>query len=215
MLRAPWTDANVRLFESLTTPRDVQLFLDDMPYNADPVSRSPLHIMQRLKKRRAHCCEGAFLGAIPLAMHGYDPALVWMEPETNERGEPMDDGHMIIVYRSGDFLGSVAKSNCATLRSRDPVHVGLRELIMTYQHFYVNTRMEKALHGYHDPLTLAQYETEWMHCMEYPGAIEEATAAQPYHRILPESALKNRLPLTQIEYDATMLGSNPSGLFRP
>jgi hypothetical protein len=54
----------------LTTPRDIQAFLDELPYSAEAIYRCPLRV---LRERIAHCFDGALFAAAALRRLGYPP----------------------------------------------------------------------------------------------------------------------------------------------
>ncbi|MBN2420426.1 MAG: hypothetical protein JXL81_13640 [Deltaproteobacteria bacterium] len=116
-------------------PYSIQEFLDEIDYNPDYASRSPRWV---IRKRSAHCFEGALFAAAALEFIGYIPLIVDMKAYN-------DDDHVIAVFRENGHWGAVAKSNFTSLRYREPVYRSLREMIMTYFDFFFNTKGEKSL----------------------------------------------------------------------
>ena len=134
--------------DGLSTPRAVQDFLDGCAYSSDPFYRCPLRV---LRERRAHCFDGALFGAAALRRLGHPPALVDLRAVR-------DDDHVLAVYRVDGCWGAVAKSNFAGLRSREPIHRTLRELVLSYFEAYFNLKGQKTLRQFSPPLSLRQFD---------------------------------------------------------
>jgi len=103
-----------------------------------------------IKKRSAHCFEGALFAAATLQFSGYRPLIVDLKAYN-------DDDHVIAVFKQDGHWGAVAKSNFTSLRFREPVYRSLRELVMSYFDFYFNTDGDKSLRSYSLPLDLTLY----------------------------------------------------------
>jgi len=145
------------IFRRLATPEKIQRFLDhDLGYNKEkngPTCRSPRRV---LRDRIAQCMEGALFGAAALRMQGFPPLLVDLEAIR-------DDDHVLAVFRWHGHWGSVAKSNYAGLRFREPVYRTLRELVMSYFEHYYNLTGEKTLRTYSRPVNLERFDRiNWM-----------------------------------------------------
>ena len=111
----------------LTTPANIQKFLDEeIGYNREPHGATCYSPQTVLRKREAHCMEGALLGAMDLEA-------------------VRDSDHVLAVYRVNGHWGAVAKSDYAGLRSREPVYATIRELAMSYFEHYYNPAGEKTL----------------------------------------------------------------------
>jgi len=76
-------------------------------YNPNYECRSPRWV---IRKRSAHCFEGALFAAAALHYIGYKPLIVDMKAFN-------DDDHVIAVFREDGYWGAVAKSNFTSLRS--------------------------------------------------------------------------------------------------
>jgi len=161
-------DAGERaVLRRLTTPEKIQRFLDELAYNKEPdgdTCHSPRLV---LRKRMAHCMEGALLGAAALRVLGYPPLLVDLEAVR-------DDDHVLAVFRRRGHWGALAKSNYSGLRYREPVYRTLRELAMSYFEHYFNLKGEKTLRRYSRPVNLARFDRiAWMTSEEGVWAIPE------------------------------------------
>ena len=85
-----------------------------------------------------------------------------------------DDDHVIAVYRTDGFWGSIGKSNYAGLRFRSPVYRTLRELALSYFEHYYNLKGEKTLRAYSRPVNLTRFDRiGWMTSEEALWAIPE------------------------------------------
>lgn len=144
----------MRTFRDLSSPADIQAYLDSIPYIAEELNRSPLQVMT---DAQAHCLDGGIFAALALARLGHCPLILDLVPEPGQ-----DDDHVLALFRHNGNWGCIAKSNYAFLRFREPVHRNLRELAMTYFESYINTEKRKTLRGYTRPLDLSTFGQEWM-----------------------------------------------------
>ena len=140
-----WTEEEIKFLKTLNKPDKIQGFLDSIDYNPNYECRSPRWV---IKKRSAHCFEGALLAAAALNFIGYKPLIVDMKAYN-------DDDHVIAVFKENGHWGAVAKSNFTTLRYREPVYRSLRELAMSYFDFYFNIAGDKSLRSYSVPFDLS------------------------------------------------------------
>lgn len=191
----------------LSHPRLIQDFLDAIEYSDDPFYRCPVRVAA---ERKANCVDGALFAAAALRRLGHRPRVLDLEAER-------DDDHVIAVFQVDGAWGCIAKSNVVPLRYREPVYRSLRELCMSFFDFYYNLESEKALRSYTRPLDLSRYDgLAWE---------TEDTAIEPVivraledakHLPLLTPAQVARLSLVDPRlYEACLLGSKPSGLYRP
>ena len=145
-----WTKDEITFLKTLTDPDKIQGFLDSIDYNPNYECRSPRWV---IRKRSAHCFEGALFAAAALEFLGYKPLIVDMKSFN-------DDDHVIAVFTENGHWGAVAKSNFTSLRYREPVYRSLRELIMSYFDFYFNLNGDKSLRSYSLPLDLSVYNNK-------------------------------------------------------
>ena len=135
--------ANLEILRSLTTPWEIQRYLDSLPYVGEELNRTPLRVMQ---DRQCHCLDGGMLGALCLRRLGYPARILDLIPEPGT-----DDDHVLAIFRHNDRYGAVAKSNYVGLRFREPVYRSLRELVMSYFEVFFNVDGLKTLRGYTRP----------------------------------------------------------------
>jgi hypothetical protein len=130
-----WTNEEIGFLKTLDNPDKIQAFLDSIDYNPDYECRSPRWV---IKKRSAHCFEGALFAASALKLLGYKPLIVDMLAYN-------DDDHVIAVFKENGHWGAVAKSNFTSLRYREPVYRTVRELIMSYFDFFLQYKWRKII----------------------------------------------------------------------
>ncbi len=109
----------------LTTPAKIQAFLNALPANHELDGETILSVREVLRQRRAHCIEGAFVGACALWVHGEPPLVLHMDCDAS------DYPHVVALFRRGGHWGALSKTNGAVLRYRDPVYRSLRELTLS------------------------------------------------------------------------------------
>jgi hypothetical protein len=201
-----WTLDEIKVLNTLNDPDKIQGFLDSIDYNPKSECRSPRWV---IKKRSAHCFEGALFAAAALHYIGYPPLIVDLKAFN-------DDDHVIAVFKEGKHWGAVAKSNFTTLRYREPVYRSLRELVMSYFDFYFNIAGDKSLRSYSLPLDLTMYNSrDWSTTdqdLEYIGDKLEMLRHYP---VLDKKMIGNLKKASDIMLKAGMLGSNEEGLFKP
>lgn len=146
-----------KILRSLDSPAAIQRFLDrEIAYNMEPSGHTCYSPRMVLRKRVAHCMEGALVAAVALSGLGHPPLVVDMEAVR-------DSDHVIAVYRLRGCWGAVGKSDYSGLRSREPVYRSLRELVMSYFEHYYNPRGEKTLRTYSRPVNLRRFHRiDWV-----------------------------------------------------
>ena len=127
------TPREARLVAHLRTPRQVQRFLNLLPYNDEP---SPGGATLRsfrgvVKHWSAHCMEAALAAAVILEYCKYPPLVLSLESVDH-----LD--HVLFVYRRGHHWGSVARSRDPGLHGRRPVFRTARDLALSYVDPYID-----------------------------------------------------------------------------
>lgn len=190
----------------MKAPADIQDFLDSIAYNPLYECRSPGWVLRR---RKAHCFEGAIFAAAVLRKIGFAPLLVDMKAHN-------DDDHVIAVYKVKGCWGAVAKSNFTLLRSREPVYKSLRELVMSYFDFFYNIDGEKTLRSYSIPLDLSVFDSlDWETTdadLEYIGDKIESIR---HYEILDNEMISGLSPVSEAVMKSGLIGSDPDGLYQP
>ncbi|MBU1129002.1 MAG: hypothetical protein KJ949_00020 [Nanoarchaeota archaeon] len=199
-------EKEIELFNSLSTPKSIQDYLDNLKYNHGEDCKSPRKIIQ---EGTAHCSEGALFATAALWNLGHSPTIIELKAIN-------DDDHIIAIYKENNCFGALAKSNFTTLRSREPVYKNLRELAMSYFDFYFNTIREKTLREFSDQFYLSNLENgRWLTCDKDLNYIMETFDNLPHTKLIGSEAEKNLSLVSQKLLEAGLLGSNPKGLYNP
>ena len=190
-----------KLPRALTTPAKIQRFLDEeLGYNLEPDGDTCSSPRTVLKKRVAHCMEGAMLAAAALRRLGHPPLLVDLEAVR-------DTDHVLAVYRDNGYWGAVAKSDYSGLRSREPVYRTVRELVMSYFEHYFNPAGEKTLRAYSRPVNLSQFDRHsWMTSDEDVWIVPNYLCDLKHTPIVSKATLKKVAPMDKRLYAAGRLG---------
>jgi len=201
-----WTSKEKEFLNGFSTPWDIQVYLDSIEYNPNYECRSPRWV---IRKRSAHCFEGALFAAAALHFIGYKPLIVDMKAFN-------DDDHVIAVFREDGYWGAVAKSNFTSLRFREPVYRTLRELIMSYFDFFFNINGEKSLRSYSLPFDLTSFnKRNWATTDEDLEYIGDKIESLYHFPVVSEKMIKKLSTASESMIKAGLLGSNADGLFKP
>jgi hypothetical protein len=202
-----WTHAESAVLSRLVTPTKIQAFLDRIPYSTDPVYRCPRRV---LHDRKAHCYDGALFAAMALQRLGYPPEIVNLFATEN------DDEHIIAIYKRAGCGGAIAKSNFVGLRFREAIYRSLRELVMSYFEQYYNVVGEKTLRSYTVPLNVKAFdELHWMTCDETMDVIAQRLDRLRKFPVVTAEMVCTLSPVDKRSFNAGLLGSNPTGLYKP
>jgi hypothetical protein len=197
-----FTRQELSLLRGWKKPSRIQRFLDEeLGYNKEPDGITCYSPRTVLRRRVAHCMEGALLAAAALRALGFPPLLVDLEAVR-------DDDHVLAVFRQDGHWGAIAKSNYAGLRFREPVYRSLRELAMSYFEHYYNPAGEKTLRAYSRPVSLRRFDRiHWMTSAEHVWAVPEYLAAAPHIRLLPRGRERSLSRMDQRLYHAGRFGA--------
>lgn len=204
-----WNAQERKLLRPLTTPAKIQRFLDEeIAYNQEPRGATCYSPRTVLRARAAHCMEGAVLAAMALRQLGYPPLLVDLEAVR-------DSDHVLAVYRIHGRWGSVAKSDYAGLRSREPVYATVRELAMSYFEHYYNPAGEKTLRAYSRPVNLARFDRSlrWMITLGEIWPIPGYLCGIPHAQILTKPMERTLARTDARLYEAGRVGGVCEPLF--
>ena len=120
---------------------------------------------------------------------GYPPLLVDFEAVR-------DSDHVIAVYRKNGHWGSVAKSNYAGLRSREPVYRTIRELALSYFEHYFNDEGKKTLRAYSRPVSLARFDRlHWMTVERELWEVPTYLVGVPHTKLLTPAMIRALHPV--------------------
>ena len=188
------------VLKKLNSPKKVQDFLDKLKMNSEPAGdtcRSPRVV---LRKREAHCIEGAMLAAVAFRLHGYRPLVVDMTAVDS------DYDHVIAVFKQNGFWGAISKTNHSVLRYREPVYSTIRELVMSYFHEYTDDKGRKTLRSYSMPVNLSRFDKiGWAVSEKDVWEIPNYLLEVPHKKILNKSQISSLRKADKIEIKAGKL----------
>lgn len=185
-----------KLLKKLVTPALVQDFLNGLKFNFEEKGetlQSPFFV---LKTRKAHCLEGALLGAYVLSLHGFKPYLLHLKA-TRE-----DYDHVIVPFKLGGLWGALSKTNHAVLRYREPIYKNIHELALSYFHEYFLDNGKKTLRQYSNLLNLNTFEKGWEFLEGDLWGIDEELDKIKHYDILPKNQIKKLRLADAIEIKA-------------
>jgi hypothetical protein len=193
------------LIGRLTSPADIQAFLDRIAYKVKTAYQSPLGV---LRTREANCFDGALFAAAALRRIGQASVIVHMRASD-------DDDHVIALHRSNGFVGAVAKSNFVGLRYREAIYRNIRELLMSYFELYFNLRGKKSLRAYTDPLNLRPFDRiSWMTRDDAIETISVRLDSLKRHSLVTAHLVRRLSPVDRRTYRANLLGATMRGRYR-
>lgn len=134
-----FTPFEKKLIERLNTPRKVQRWLTEMPYNWERQGGTLRSFREVVKRNQAHCLEACVSAAVILEQHGYEPRLLDLESI-----DLLD--HVIFVFQEKGKWGSIARSRDIGLQGRKPVFRSIRGLVWSYFDPYID--MTGRIKGY-------------------------------------------------------------------
>jgi len=137
-----FTKKEITLIQKLNTPAKVQDFLDGIQFNFEEKGETLKSPLFTLRAKKAHCFEGALLGAYMLSLHGFTPYLIHLKATKG------DFDHVVVPFKIGRYWGALSKTNHAVLRYREPIYKNIRELAMSYFHEYFLNDGKKTLRQY-------------------------------------------------------------------
>jgi hypothetical protein len=147
----------IKIFERLNTPKKIQDYINKIPVNFENGGETYLSPREVLKRKLAHCAEGAIFAAVVLWYHGQKPLLLDLKSASN------DTDHVVALFQVDGYWGAISKTNHAVLRYREPVYANLGELAMSYFHEYFKDNGQKTLRSYSKPFDLSKIKDKsWM-----------------------------------------------------
>lgn len=193
-MRALLSAAERRVFERLDSAQKIQSFLDRLRVNFELTAETAMSPRHVLKKRMAHCAEGAIFAAAALAYHGKPPLLM------DFQALPSDEDHVIAVFKERGLWGAISKTNHAVLRWRDPIYRSPRELAMSYAHEYFLWDGKKSLLAYSRPFSIARFAPKrWLISDDDLYWLLDALDESPHKPIAPKAALRRRRHTSKVE----------------
>ena len=189
------------IIQRCRTPRQVQGFLRNLPYNWE---KKTLRTFRQVARHgSAHCLEAALAAATIMEQHGYPPLLLDLESKDN-----LD--HVLFLYHQKGRWGTVAKSRDAGLHGRRPVFRSIRDLVMSYVEPYVDFTGRITGFGVTDLNELVP-RCNWRLSRKNVWVVERALIDMPHQKIKTSTArfrralkrylnFKKRFPHRQATY---------------
>jgi hypothetical protein len=197
-----FTPSERRLIRRLNTPRLVQRFLNQLPYNTEPPpGRATLRSFRNVVRlHTAHCLEAAISAAVILEQHGYRPLVL-----SFESADQLD--HVIFVYRCAGRWGSVARSRDPGLHGRKPVFATPRALALTYVDPYVDLTGRLTGYAVVDLRILGDYD--WRLAGTNMWKVEKLLLEYPHRSIRTSDARIARLRARFLRFKAQFPDRKP------
>ena len=188
------------LIKQLDTPVKIQDFLNSFPVDFN-ISRdtcaSPLGV---LRKRKAHCIEGALLAAHILATHGKKPLIMDL------RATSRDLDHVVALFRENGRWGAISKTNYAVLRYREPIFKTIHELALSYFHEYTTHDGTKTLREFSEAFNVSRFDKKnWQTDPNDLWYIAIALDDSPHVSIIPKKLIHHLRKADPIEIKAGKL----------
>ena len=172
------TKAEFALLRRLDSPEKIQAFLYRLKQNFEPDGDSCNSVRVVLRRRRAHCIEGAMLAATALWIHGEPPLLLDLQAVH-------DYDHVVALFRRRGRWGAISKTNGIGLRWRDPVYRSLRELAMSYFHEYYNRYDRKTLRTFSRPFDIRRLDpAHWVTAEDGAWDLIDTLEALPHYKLV-------------------------------
>jgi len=189
------------LLRSLRTPRRIQDFLDyELEYN-DETDGSCLSPLEVLKRRKAHCIEGAMLAAAAFLMNGRPGFLLDL------RADRTDDDHVIAPFLENGKWGAIGQSHFCGLRFREPIYSSTAELAKSYFEFYYGDYGKKTLREFSVPLDVSGLKAEWLYSEKHVFFVSKKLDALKHYRILGKYQDKKLRRADSLLYEAELVGA--------
>lgn len=191
-----FTKKETILLKKLNTPAKVQDFLNKLHFNFEEKGETLKSPLFTLRARKAHCFEGALLGAYILSIHGFTPYLMHLKATKG------DYDHVVVPFKIGHFWGALGKTNHAVLRYREPVYKNIRELAISYFHEYFLDDGKKTLRQYSALLNLNTLKKNWTTSKVDLWYIDKKLDKVKHYDIIRKSYIKKLRKADKVEIKA-------------
>jgi hypothetical protein len=187
------------VLKTLSTPRKIQDFLDTIPTNKEKPVETCTSALMTLRRKKAHCMEGALVAALALWMHGQPPLILDLK-STND-----DVDHLVVLFRKNGYWGGITKTNHAVLRYREPIYRDVRELAVSFFHEYFLDSGKKTLRKYSRPYDLRTWDGDWITSPDDLWGLQNAIDDSPHIRLVNRRQIAGLRKADQIEIRAGKL----------
>ncbi len=178
-----FTPSARRLIARLSTPEQVQRWLNGLPYNWERRGDTARALQGVLRRGNVHCLEAAVCAAAILEHHGYPPLLLDLESV-----DRLD--HVLFLFRRDGRYGTVARSRDPGLHGRKPVYRNLHTLVQSYAAPYVDCTGRLKGYGVLDLRTLKR--GDWRTSRRNVPYIERALIENRHRRFKISDAYYRR-----------------------
>lgn len=166
------------IIQAHRTPRQVQDFLDSLPYNWEKPKETLRSFRGVIAKGAAHCLEAAITAAAILEQYGYPPLMLSLEST-----DKLD--HVLYLFKQNGRWGAIGRSREAGLHGRKPVFRSVRELVMTYVEPYVDYTGQLCGYGVGTLYDLDDYD--WRFSPKNVWQVEQYLLKMPHKKYrMPE-----------------------------
>jgi len=155
------------------TPRKVQNFLDNLPYNWEKQKETLRSFRGVIARGTAHCLEAAITAAVILEQHGHPPLLLSLEST-----DKLD--HVLYLFKQNGRWGALGRSREAGLHGRKPVFRSVRELVLTYVEPYVDYTGQLCGYGVGTLRDLGNYD--WRFSPKNVWQVEQYLLKMPHKK---------------------------------
>jgi hypothetical protein len=173
------TPAERLVVDRLRTPRAVQHWLNELPYNTETGGETLRSFRGVVRSGTAHCLEAALAAATILEQHRYPPLVLSFESI-----DLLD--HVIFVYRTSRGWGSVARSRDPGLHGRKPLFATPRALAASYIESYVDFTGGVKAYAVVDLRVLGNYD--WRLSEKNVWRVEQLLLDWPHRKLIPPAA---------------------------
>lgn len=196
-MRKHYSKNEIGIFKKLNTPKKIQDFLEGLKINFEKGGDTCYSPRMVLKKKTAHCMEGAMFAAAALEFHGAKPLVLDL------RSVAHDFDHVVAPFKQFGCWGAISKTNHTVLRYREPVYKTVRELALSYFHEYFDDKGRKTLRDYSEPFNLNYFnKLGWRASLENLFEVPEYLDEVKHYKILSLSQIKNLRKADKIEIKA-------------
>ena len=190
----------LKILKKINSPKKIQDFLNKIPINFEENEETCMSPRMVLKKRKAHCIEGALFAALCLKLINYKPLIIDLKTIKD------DFEHVIAVFKKNGKFGAISKANHAVLRYREPIYRNIRELAISYFHEYIDKKGRKTLRSFSLPVNLTKFDKrKWVTDKNYLWYIHDYLDKVKHYKILTRKQIADLRKADKIEIKAGKL----------
>ena len=206
MISFSYNTEEIKLFKRLNSPQKIQNYLNFLPFNFEKRGETCMSPREVVRKKTAHCMEGAMLAAAILEFHGNKPLVLDLRSGKNLK----DFDHIVTVFKKFGCFGAISKTNHGVLRYREPIYKTLRELVLSYFHEYFLDTGVKTLREYSLPVNLSRFnKLSWRTSPKNLFKIPQYIDKVRHYPILSKNQIKNLRKADKIEIEVGKLTEYP------